>query len=74
MKDYSNTLGTLELLKDLFQDQDLTELAMRVAGATLVDHEIARIKGKTVEGPEDLAWAIAMMEQLKIGGASEQEE
>lgn len=64
MENYSSTLKTLKILKDLFQDQSLSEIAIRIAGATLVDHEIARIKGEPVEGTEDMAWAVEKLEQL----------
>ena len=65
MENYSDTLKTLELLLELFRDQSLSRRSMCIAGGTIVMHEIAHIKGETVEGPEAQAWAIAKLEELE---------
>ncbi len=68
MENYSKTLKTLEMLLELFRDQSLSRLSMCIAGGTIVEHEIAHIKGETVEGPECLAWAEAKLEELERMG------
>lgn len=63
--DYSETLEALELLLKLFRDQNLSRRSLCIAGGTIVMHEIAHIKGETVEGPEAQAWAVAKLRALE---------
>jgi hypothetical protein len=49
---------TLRLLRELLLDSKLSETAVRVAGASIIDHAIADITGEPVEGSAAIRWAM----------------
>ena len=49
---------TLKVLRELFLDAKLSETALRVAGASIIDHAIAGITGKPVESNAAIRWAM----------------
>ena len=52
-------LITYRLIRELAQNNTLSELAARAAISTLASHAIADITGVPVETQADIAWAVS---------------
>lgn len=56
--DYSHTIDTLRELRELSYDTELSKLSLCMTVGSIVEHELARITGTTVEKADDVLWAI----------------
>jgi len=51
-------------MHQLVMDENLTDIARRVALATVIDHAIADITGVPVETAADMQWAVNKAKEL----------
>ena len=54
---YDTTLDTFKKLKEIFQNQKISDLTRCIAGCLAIDSEIAHITGIPAVSPADVAWA-----------------
>ena len=56
----------LVVMQDLLSGKSLSGYSIRIAGLSLIDHEIAALDGRVVEGPECMAWARKKLQDLEL--------
>jgi len=59
-----NRTDIIDLLQELLSSRELSELAIRIAGLSLIAHYKAEQRGETVETAADIEWAINKAKEL----------